>query len=183
MEAKNHTYVSREQYSTRVLLSRSEGVNMLLAAEDFYATTHLNWSSPSVAQRLALELKRTDEELTTRAAQEVHLDKQVKLLDSPGIVFPKATDAENDIILRHCVQIEKIPDPVSPVEAIVKRVQKPILLSVYKIPDYDDSHEFLRHVAKSLGKVGKGGVADLKSAARKVIQDWVGGRVPFYRRR
>ena len=54
-----------------MLLSRSEGVNMLLAAEDFYATTHLNWSSPSMAQRLALELKRTDEELTTRAAQEV----------------------------------------------------------------------------------------------------------------
>jgi hypothetical protein len=31
----------------------------------------LNWSSPTVAQRAPLVLKRTDDELTTRAAQEV----------------------------------------------------------------------------------------------------------------
>ena len=54
-----------------ILVARSEGVDMLAVAEDFYAKTHLNWSNPSVAQRLPIELKRTDDELVTRAAQEI----------------------------------------------------------------------------------------------------------------
>jgi len=116
----------------------------------------------------------------TRTAQEVHLDKHVKLLDSPGIVFPKSTDVDDDIILRHCVQIERVPDPISPVEAILRRCRKTLLLQVYGIPDFDDCTEFLRHIAKNLGKLGKGGVSDLKAAARKVLQDWVSGKVPFY---
>ncbi len=42
--------------------------------------------------------------------QEVHLDKNIKLLDSPGIVF---ANAENDAaaVLRNCVKIEKLVDP------------------------------------------------------------------------
>jgi len=116
----------------------------------------------------------------TRAAQEVHLDKHVKLLDSPGIVFPKTTDVDDDIVLRHCVQIEREPDPISPVEAILRRVKKQLLIQVYNIPDFVDVNEFLKHIAKKQGKVVKVGVPDLKSAARKVLQDWVSGKVPFY---
>ena len=40
-------------------------------AESAFVGSHLNWSSPRVAQRLPLPLKRTDEELKSRAAQEV----------------------------------------------------------------------------------------------------------------
>ncbi len=36
-----------------------------------FAAAQLNWSSPGIAQRLPLPLKRTDEELAARAAQEV----------------------------------------------------------------------------------------------------------------
>ena len=38
----------------------------------------------------------------TRAAQEVHLDKHVKLLDSPGIVF--SAGASPAAALRNCVK-------------------------------------------------------------------------------
>jgi hypothetical protein len=41
------------------------------AAEHFFHSAQLNYSSPGVAQRLAAGLKRTDEELKTRAAQEI----------------------------------------------------------------------------------------------------------------
>jgi hypothetical protein len=41
------------------------------AAKAACFASHLNWSSPSVAQRLPLHLKRTDDELKARAAQEV----------------------------------------------------------------------------------------------------------------
>jgi hypothetical protein len=39
--------------------------------EDEFDLGQCNWASPSVAQRLPIELKRTDDELSHRMAQEV----------------------------------------------------------------------------------------------------------------
>ncbi|XP_060084398.1 guanine nucleotide-binding protein-like 3 homolog, partial [Ylistrum balloti] len=59
----------------------------------------------------------------TRAMQEVQLDKHIKLLDSPGVVM--ATGASDmSVILRNCVKLETLEDPVGPVEAILKRCSK-----------------------------------------------------------
>ena len=52
-----------------VVLRRGDSV--VDAAVAALRSSQLNWSSPGVAQRLPLELKRTDEELTARAAQEI----------------------------------------------------------------------------------------------------------------
>ena len=41
------------------------------AALSAFSAAQLNWSSPGVAQRLPLPLKRTDDELTARSAQEI----------------------------------------------------------------------------------------------------------------
>ncbi|KAK4376225.1 hypothetical protein RND71_006902 [Anisodus tanguticus] len=51
----------------------------------------------------------------TRSMQEVHLDKNVKLLDYPGIVMLRSS-SENDaaIALRNCKRIEKLDDPIGP---------------------------------------------------------------------
>jgi len=54
-----------------LLVGRSEGINMLSVVEDFYWPTHLNWSSPNVAQRLTTGLKRIDDDLINRASQEI----------------------------------------------------------------------------------------------------------------
>lgn len=55
-----------------LLLVCEKGDNCLqAAAEAVCATTHLNWSSPMMSQRLPLPLKRTDEELRAREAQEI----------------------------------------------------------------------------------------------------------------
>ena len=47
------------------------GTNLPAAAYSAFAAAQLNWSSPRVAQRYPLPLKRTDEELEARAAQEI----------------------------------------------------------------------------------------------------------------
>ena len=39
----------------------------------------------------------------TKVTQEVHLDKRVKLLDSPGIVF--TTKIDSSTALRNCVKV------------------------------------------------------------------------------
>jgi len=54
-----------------MLVARGEGINMVHVVEDVHTTTHLNYSSPGTAQRLPLVLKRTDDELESRAAQEI----------------------------------------------------------------------------------------------------------------
>ncbi len=54
-----------------MLVARQNNVNMSEVAQDVYSASQLNWSNPRVAQRLPIELKRTDEELTKRAQQEI----------------------------------------------------------------------------------------------------------------
>ena len=58
-----------------------------------------------------------------RQMQEVLLDKHVRLLDSPGIVM--ASSSQGDMaILRNCVKVETLDDPLKPVEVILKRCNK-----------------------------------------------------------
>ncbi|XP_040297366.1 guanine nucleotide-binding protein-like 3-like protein [Bufo bufo] len=59
----------------------------------------------------------------TKCLQEVHLDKHIKLLDCPGIVMATST-SDAAMILRNCVKIEQLIDPVGPVEAILRRCNK-----------------------------------------------------------
>lgn len=58
-----------------------------------------------------------------RCLQEVHLDKHIKLLDCPGIVMATST-SDAAMILRNCVKIEQLVDPLPPVEAILRRCNK-----------------------------------------------------------
>ena len=50
----------------------------------------------------------------TRSMQEVHLDKNVKLLDCPGVVMLKSGSNDASIALRNCKRIEKLDDVISP---------------------------------------------------------------------
>lgn len=50
----------------------------------------------------------------TRSMQEVNLDKNVKLLDCPGVVMLRSTADNASIALRNCKRIEKLEDPVAP---------------------------------------------------------------------
>ena len=54
-----------------MLMGRSENIDMDRVTKAVYVSTHLNFSNPNVAQRLPLELKRTDDELKSRDAQEI----------------------------------------------------------------------------------------------------------------
>lgn len=61
--------------------------------------------------------------MDSRCLQEVHLDKHIKLLDCPGIVMATST-TDAAMILRNCVKIEQLVDPLPPVEAILRRCNK-----------------------------------------------------------
>eukprot|EP00195_Chlamydomonas_chlamydogama_P013468 CAMPEP_0202909350 /NCGR_PEP_ID=MMETSP1392-20130828/49079_1 /ASSEMBLY_ACC=CAM_ASM_000868 /TAXON_ID=225041 /ORGANISM="Chlamydomonas chlamydogama, Strain SAG 11-48b" /LENGTH=620 /DNA_ID=CAMNT_0049599071 /DNA_START=76 /DNA_END=1938 /DNA_ORIENTATION=- len=115
----------------------------------------------------------------TKSVQEIHLDKHIKLLDSPGIVF---ASAENDAaaVLRNCVKIEKLEDPVAPIGEILARVPAKSLMQLYKVAAFKGAEEFLQLVAHARGKLRKGGTPDMRAAARLVLQDWNDGRIPYF---
>ena len=52
----------------------------------------------------------------TRSMQEVQLDKNVKLLDCPGVVMLRSGANDASITLRNCKRIEKLDDPIGPGE-------------------------------------------------------------------
>jgi len=57
--------------SPLVLKARTEGGNIEEVVHDIHTCSHLNWTSPNIAQGLPLAIKRTDDELQRRAAQEI----------------------------------------------------------------------------------------------------------------
>lgn len=71
--------------------------------------------------------------LNFRCLQEVHLDKHIKLLDCPGIVMATST-SDAAMILRNCVKIEQLVDPLPPVEAILRRCNKTQVCCVGSLP-------------------------------------------------
>ncbi|KXS17794.1 P-loop containing nucleoside triphosphate hydrolase protein [Gonapodya prolifera JEL478] len=118
----------------------------------------------------------------TKTTQFIQLDKTVRMVDSPGIVFGKAKDDSDDaeVLLRNCVKVELVEDPVAPVELIVSRCRPDTLRHIYDIPDFVDARDFLVQLARKTGRLRKGGIPDVENAARTVLRDWNGGRIPYY---
>lgn len=116
----------------------------------------------------------------TRSMQEVQLDKNVKLLDCPGVVMLKSVESDASIALRNCKRIEKLDDPVGPVKEILKLCPDRLLVTLYKIPSFDSVDDFLQKVATVRGRLKKGGIVDVDAAARIVLHDWNEGKIPYY---
>ena len=131
----------------------------------------------------------------TTSLREVKLDNKLKLLDSPGIVFPNSSEVPKDtkiqqkarLILLNAVPPKEIDDPVPAVTLLLKRLSSSEellakLMDVYDLPPLhsvgsDRTTDFLVQVARKRGRLGRGGVPNLNSAAHTVINDWRDGRI------
>ena len=101
----------------------------------------------------------------TTSIQEVHLDKQIRLLDSPGVIYDKSQGG-----LQGVMNAEGLVDPIGKVESILKRVDAENVKLLYKLEVLEDAQSFLQHVAQKKGRLKKGGIPDTEAAARIVIQ-------------
>ncbi|KAF4549436.1 GTPase [Elsinoe fawcettii] len=143
----------------------------------------------------------------TTSLREVKIDNKLKLLDSPGIVFPSASSSSKvsdtlsnvangtdrhaedkaRLILLNAVPPKEIEDPVPAVTLLLRRLgstqegmQK--LMDVYGLPPLmskngDYTTDFLVQVARKRGRLGKGGVPNLYAAGMTVVSDWWAGRI------
>jgi len=117
----------------------------------------------------------------TTKAKEIILDKHVKLLDSPGVVFSSANgESEGATALRNCVKIERLTDPIAPVHEIIQRCPQEKLMVTYKTGKWADVDDFLRQASRSMGKLKKGGIPDLVASAKVILADWNAGKIPYF---
>jgi nuclear GTP-binding protein len=72
----------------------------------------------------------------TKAMQEIQLDKNIILIDCPGVVLSSKENTDS-LILRSAIKVEDLKDPVRPVEALLERVDKEELIKLYKIAKFD----------------------------------------------
>ncbi|CAH8531264.1 unnamed protein product [Dicrocoelium dendriticum] len=115
----------------------------------------------------------------TKRLQRVKLDKNIFLLDSPGVFVLKQAD-KSDLALKNCLKPELLPDPIPVIEAILARCPKEQLMSKYDIQDYSDARTFLVQIAHRLGRLKKGGVPNTTLAARSIINDWITGKILYF---
>lgn len=114
----------------------------------------------------------------TKFMQEVYLDKFIRLLDAPGIV--PGPNSEVGTILRNCIHVQKLADPVTPVETILQRCNLEEISNYYGVSGFQTTEHFLIAVAQRLGKRRKGGIYSQEEAAKAVLADWVSGKISFY---
>lgn len=116
----------------------------------------------------------------TKVAQEVILDKNIRLMDSPGIVFADGDSAAT--ALRNCVNVEEMEDVLTPLQAVLERCPQGYLMQLYNIPKFKplDAMGFLALVARVQGKLKKGGIPNTDAAARAVLHDWNNGKIRYY---
>lgn len=131
----------------------------------------------------------------TTSLREVKLDNKLKLIDSPGIVFPNApenaktskVEQQARLVLLNAIPPKEIEDPVPAVTLLLKRLSKSEelfqkLMDVYGLPPLhvvngDMTTDFLVQVARKRGRLGRGGVPNLHAAAMTVVTDWRDGRI------
>ncbi|KAJ5329442.1 hypothetical protein MYU51_006929 [Penicillium brevicompactum] len=134
----------------------------------------------------------------TTSLRQVKLDNKLKLIDSPGIVFPSAGDKSTKknkkqeeqarLILLNAVPPKQIEDPIPAVNLLIKRLSASEQLiakmlevygitALYPTSQGDKTTDFLVQVARKRGRLGKHGVPNIESAAMTVINDWRDGRI------
>lgn len=92
----------------------------------------------------------------TKSMQEIILDKNIKLLDSPGVVFSNDSDKEYNMILHNVIRIEDIKEPIDVVSVILHKVPRDTIKELYKLEsDWETTEQFLWLIGDKMKKYKK----------------------------
>ncbi|XP_053723689.1 guanine nucleotide-binding protein-like 3 isoform X1 [Synchiropus splendidus] len=114
----------------------------------------------------------------TKHMQEVHVAKNVNLLDSPALVA-SPSNSPACLALRSLQMEEAQQSVLEAVRVLLKQCDKTQVILQYNIPDYRNSTEFLTLLAKKWGFQKKGAL-DTVQAAVTFLNNWTGPRMSYY---
>jgi nuclear GTP-binding protein len=112
------------------------------------------------------------------------LTRRIYLIDCPGIVPTSAHDSQTAIVLKGVLRVEALPMPSEHILELLARVKPLYLARTYglTVPEAGSwaADDFLDILARSKGRLLKGGEPDIEGAAKVVLGDWVRGRIPYF---
>ncbi|KAH3744376.1 Nuclear GTP-binding protein [Pelomyxa schiedti] len=131
----------------------------------------------------------------TKEISEIKLDKDISLLDSPGIVFGVGKEGgtpptQAEMALCGVLSETQVDDPQEAVKLMIERCgnDQPIR-ERYSLPpnpaasagfDGDAIRQLLFDVAKRRNMLMRGGVPDIVKAAREIIKSWTSGKIKYW---
>lgn len=117
----------------------------------------------------------------TKGKQWIRMNKNVELLDTPGILWPKFDDQSVGL---HLACIGAVKDEVLQTEELCLELMGMILLHYpgvlqqrYGIPEDGTPAELLAEIARERNCIREGGELHLEKAARMVIDEFRGGKL------
>lgn len=121
----------------------------------------------------------------TKSMQQINLDKNIKLLDCPGIVFRKRSsvhsrDSGSEALLKNLSKKNRKTDMMAEAASIINRCDRLQLSRIYGLQSFVDSNDFLVLLARQRGHIRKGGIPDVELAAEVLVSEWNSGRIAFY---
>ncbi|XP_042356958.1 guanine nucleotide-binding protein-like 3 [Plectropomus leopardus] len=115
----------------------------------------------------------------TKSMQEVHILKNVKLIDTPGIIASPLNPPAS-MALRS-LQVEEGQESVlEAVRTLLKQCDHSQIMLQYNVPDFRNSVEFLTMFAKKRGYLQKGAVPNTEQAATAFLADWTGPKTSYH---
>lgn len=117
----------------------------------------------------------------TKGKQWIRLNKNVELLDTPGILWPKFEDQTVGLRLAY---IGSIKDEILNTEELAAELSKflvnnykGVLADKYAIEESEDGFDMLSKIAESRHCLEKGSELDTEKAARLMLDDFRNGRL------
>ena len=117
----------------------------------------------------------------TKGKQWIRLNKNVELLDTPGVLWPKFEDQEVGLRIAWIGSINE--DILNPYDLAVKLCEylscnyQGMLNNKYGIEECDDGEELLLRIAIKRACLLKGGIPDINRVAIFVLDDFKNGRI------
>ena len=117
----------------------------------------------------------------TKGKQWIRLNKNVELLDTPGILWPKF---EDQMVGLRLALVGSIKDEILNIDELAVELIKYLLINYagvlatrYEIEETEDATEVLMRIAKSRNCISKGNELDYSKAAILLIDDFRSGKL------
>ncbi|MBR9675791.1 GTPase RsgA [Candidatus Woesearchaeota archaeon] len=111
----------------------------------------------------------------TKGFQYVKADNRIKLIDSPGVI-PFREDDEIKHALIGSKSPEKMKEPDLAAMNLIEELGGLVELH-YDVEIQRDGYEAIEAIAKKIGRLAKGGEADIDTTSRIILKDWQTGRI------
>jgi large subunit GTPase 1 len=108
-------------------------------------------------------------------------DKEMCLMDCPGLVFPSFSSSKADMLVNGILPIDTLREYHPAISIIIKKIPRKILEKFYKIelPDIYSATQFLQVLATNRGFITGRALPDEARTAKIVLKDYVSGKLLY----